>query len=111
MPRAVWMMLGQKDWAPVNASVTLKIVRASGEVLTAGVETHMIDGVPVPITNPAKTVADCFKHRNKIGIDIAIEALRDFMKTQSRRDVSAIYKYAQINRVQAVIRPYLEAMI
>src|SRR3546814_1821132 len=62
----VWMMLGQKDWAPVNASVALKIVRASGEALTAGVETHMIDGVPVPITDPAKTVADCFKHRNKI---------------------------------------------
>lgn len=110
-PNVVWMMLGQKDWAPVNTSIGLKIVRASGEALTAGVETHMIDNVPVSITNPAKTVADCFKHRNKIGIDVAIEALRDFMRTRSRRDVSALYRYALIDRVQAVMRPYLEAMM
>ncbi len=109
-PHAVWMMLGQKDWAPVNPSVTLKIVRASGEALTAGVETHVIDGVPVPITVPAKTVADCFKHRNKIGIDVAVEALRDFMKSRPRPDLNAIYRYAQLDRVQSVIRPYLEAM-
>lgn len=109
-PHMVWMMLGQKDWAPVNASVALKIVRASGQALTAGVETHMIDGVPVPITDPAKTVADCFKHRNKIGIDVAVEALRDFMKARSNRDLNQIYRYAQMNRVQSVMRPYLEAM-
>jgi predicted transcriptional regulator of viral defense system len=90
--------------------VALKIVRASGEALTAGVETHVIDGVPVPITVPTKTVADCFKHRNKIGIDVAVEALRDFMKSRPRPDLNAIYRYAQLDRVQSVIRPYLEAM-
>lgn len=110
-PHMVWMMLGQKDWAPVNASVRLKIVRASGEGLTAGVEAHMIDGVPVPITDPAKTVADCFKHRNKIGVDVAIEALRDFMKVRPLRDLNQIYRYAQIDRVESVMRPYLEAMV
>jgi predicted transcriptional regulator of viral defense system len=104
------MMLGQKDWAPVNSSVALKIVRASGTALTAGVETHVIDGVSVPITVPAKTVADCFKHRNKIGIDVAVEALRDFMKSRARRDLNEIYRYAEVDRVQSVIRPYLEAM-
>jgi predicted transcriptional regulator of viral defense system len=109
-PHAVWLMLGQKDWAPVNPSVTLKIVRASGAALTAGVETHIIDSVPVPITVPAKTVVDCFKHRNKIGVDIAVEALRDFMKSRGRRDLSEIYHYALIDRVQSVMRPYLEAM-
>ncbi|MDB5575728.1 MAG: transcriptional regulator [Bradyrhizobium sp.] len=109
-PHAVWLMLGQKDWAPVNTSVTLKIVRASGPALTEGVATHVIDGVEVPITVPAKTVADCFKHRNKIGIDIAIEALRDFTKGRGRRDLNDIYRYAQIDRVQSVMRPYLEAI-
>lgn len=109
-PHAVWMMLGQKDWAPINAPVTLKIIRASGGVLTEGVETHRVDGVPVPITSPSKTVADCFKHRNKIGIDIAIEALRDFMKARPRRDLDELYRHAGIDRVQGVMRPYLEAM-
>lgn len=109
-PHSVWMMLGQKDWAPTNPSVTLKIVRATGEALTAGIETHVIDGVPVPITSAAKTVADCFKHRNKIGLDVAIEALRDFMKRRPSRDLGEIYRYAQIDRVQSVMRPYLEAM-
>jgi predicted transcriptional regulator of viral defense system len=110
-PHAVWMMLGQKDWAPINPSVKLKIVRGSGGVLTEGVEIHMIDGVPVPITTPAKTVADCFKHRNKIGLDVAIEALRDLMKARRRPDLNELYRLAQIARVQAVMRPYLEAMV
>lgn len=110
-PRAVWMMLGQKDWAPVSPSVTLKIVRATGEALTAGVKVSIIDGVHVPITEPERTVADCFKHRNKIGIDVAIEALRDYVTSNRRPDINAIYRYARIGRVQSVIRPYLEAMI
>ena len=84
-PHAIWMLLGPKDWAPTNPSVSLKIIRASGEALTAGVESHLIDGVAVAITSPAKTVADCFKHRNKIGLDVAIEALRDLLKTKTGR--------------------------
>jgi predicted transcriptional regulator of viral defense system len=110
-PHAVWMMLGQKDWAPTNSSVALKIVRASGEVLTEGVMTHLIDGVSVPITTPAKTVADCFKHRNKIGLDVAIEALRDLMKARPRTDLNEVYRLARVDRVQAVMRPYLEVMV
>jgi predicted transcriptional regulator of viral defense system len=110
-PHAVWMLLGQKDWAPVNASVALRIIRASGEALTAGIDTHLIDGVSVPITSAAKTVADCFKHRNTIGTDVAVEALRDFMQSRPRRDLDALYRFAQIDRVQAVMRPYLEAMV
>jgi predicted transcriptional regulator of viral defense system len=110
-PHAVWMMLGQKDWAPINPAVELKIVRASGGTLTEGVEIQMIDGVPVRITTPAKTVADCFKHRNKIGLDVAIEALRDLLKARPRPDLNEVYRLAQIDRVQAVMRPYLEAMV
>ena len=55
-------------------------------------------------------MADCFKHRNKIGIDVAVEALRDFMKSRPRPDLNALYRYAELDRVQSVIRPYLEAM-
>jgi len=111
-PHAVWMLLGPKDWAPTNPSVSLKIVRASGDALTAGVETHKIDGVPVPITSPAKTVADCFKHRNKIGLDVAIEALRDLIKSRKgRAGLNELWRYAEIDRVQTVMRPYIEAMV
>ncbi|CAN7570771.1 type IV toxin-antitoxin system AbiEi family antitoxin domain-containing protein [Phyllobacterium sp. LjRoot231] len=111
-PHAVWMLLGPKDWAPTNPSVSLKIVRASGEALTAGIETHQIDGVPVPITSPAKTIADCFKHRNKIGLDVAIEALRDLVKSRKgRAGLNELWRYAEIDRVQTVMRPYIEAMV
>lgn len=111
-PHAVWMLLGPKDWAPTNPSVALKIVRASGEALRAGIETHQVDGVPVPITSPAKTVADCFKHRNKIGLDVAIEALRDFIKSRKgRAGLNELWRYAEIDRVQTVMRPYIEAIV
>jgi len=111
-PHAVWMLLGPKDWAPTNPSVSLKIVRASGDARTAGVETHKVDGVPVRITSPAKTVADCFKHRNKIGLDVAIEALRDLIKSRKgRAGLNELWRYAEIDRVQTVMRPYIEATV
>ena len=111
-PHAVWMLLGPKDCARPNPSVSLKIVRASGDARTAGVETHKVDGVPVRITSPAKTVADCFKHRNKIGLDVAIEALRDLIKSRKgRAGLNELWRYAEIDRVQTVMRPYIEAMV
>jgi predicted transcriptional regulator of viral defense system len=111
-PHAVWMLLGPKDWAPINPSVELKTVRASGKSLTAGAQIHKIDGVPVHITAPAKTVADCFKHRNKIGLDIAIEALRDFLQSKKgRAALNDLWRYAEVDRVQTVMRPYIEALV
>ncbi len=65
----------------------------------------------MPITVPAKTVADCFKYLNKIGIDIAIEALRDLMKARPRPNLNEIYRCARLDRVQAVMRPYVEAIV
>lgn len=109
-PHAVWMLLGPKDWAPVNPSVQIKVIRASAISLSAGVEIHQIDGVPVPITAPAKTVADCFKYRNKIGVDVAVEALRDLFARSRKPPIDDLWRYAEVNRVQAVIRPYLEAL-
>lgn len=110
-PHAVWMLLDAKDWAPVNPAVQIRVVRASGRSLSEGVELHTIDGVPVPITAPAKTVADCFKYRNKIGVDVAVEALQALFRGSARRPpIDELWRYAEIDRVQTVIRPYLEAL-
>jgi hypothetical protein len=76
---------------------------------TFGVERHLIDGVPVRIYSAAKTVADCFKYRNKIGLDVAIEALREGLRTK-RFTRDAFWTAAKVCRVTAVIRPYLEAL-
>jgi predicted transcriptional regulator of viral defense system len=109
-PHEVWLMIGWKRAAPKNPPVSLRLVRATGEALTAGTESHTIDGVPVPITSPAKTVADCFKHRNKIGLDIALEALRDALRGKRVR-IDDLWRYAKIDRVQNIMRPYVEAML
>lgn len=81
----------------------------SGDAFTAGIEVHRIEGVDVRIFGPAKTVADCFKYRNKIGIDVAVEALRDHLRRR-RGSADEIWRYARICRVTRVIAPYLEAM-
>ena len=80
------------------------------EALTAGIERHIIESVPVPITVPAKTVADCFKHRRKVGLDVAIEALKDCVRPK-RATADELWRYAAICRVQNVLRPYLEATL
>ena len=110
-PHAVWMLIGPKDWAPTSPPVAIRVIRASGQALTTGVETHVVDEVPVPITSPVKTVVDCFKYRNKIGLDVAIEALQNFMKSpKGRKSLNDLWACAEIDRVQKVIRPYLEAL-
>jgi predicted transcriptional regulator of viral defense system len=89
--------------------VRLRIIRFTGEALEAGIKRHEIEGVSVPIFNPAKTVADCFKHRNTIGLDVAIEALKDTLK-RKKGTVDEIERYAKICRVSRIIRPYLEVV-
>lgn len=106
-PHAVWMLMPSKAWAPTKPPVRLKIIRASGEALTAGIKHHRIDGVSVPITTPAKTVADCFKHRSKVGLDVALEALRDALR-RKRATTDEIWRFAVADRVATVMRPYLE---
>jgi predicted transcriptional regulator of viral defense system len=110
LPRAVWMLIGSKAWTPRNPPVPLEIVRSRGEALTAGVARHVIERVSVPITVPAKTVADCFKYRNRVGLDVAIEALRDCLRHR-RATVDELWRFASVCRVRNVIRPYLEAMV
>ncbi|MBF0391523.1 MAG: type IV toxin-antitoxin system AbiEi family antitoxin domain-containing protein [Alphaproteobacteria bacterium] len=109
-PHLVWMMIGARKWAPTSSPVGLKIVRATGEALAAGIEHQTVEGVLVPVTGPAKTVVDCFKHRSKVGLDVAIEALRECL----RRKVCTtdqLWHFAGICRVQSVMRPYLEALL
>jgi hypothetical protein len=88
----------------------MRFVRFSGAALTEGIHTHILEGVRVKIYNPAKTVADCFKYRNKIGIDVAIEALREALHNR-KCSVDALWNYAKICRVSNIMRPYMEALV
>lgn len=95
---------------PRIATPAIRLLRFSGRALDEGVERHEIDGVDVPVYSAAKTVVDCFKFRNKIGVDIAIEALRDLLRSK-KATVDEIYCFAKICRVSNVIRPYLESVV
>jgi len=108
-PPSVWIALRKGARKPVLPSPSLRIVRLSGPSLTEGIDNHQVEGVPVRVYSAAKTVADCFKFRNKIGLDVAIEALKDCL-LQKKASVEEIYRYAKICRVSNVIRPYMEAL-
>jgi predicted transcriptional regulator of viral defense system len=108
-PASVWIALGKGARSPALTSPSLKIVRLSGPSLTHGIENNQVEGVPVRVYSAAKTVADCFKFRNKIGLDVAIEALKDCLR-QKKASVNEIYRYAKVCRVSNVIRPYMEAL-
>jgi len=108
-PSAVWLAIGVKARSPVVSSLPLRIVRFSGRALTEGIVRHRIEGVDVAVYEAAKTVADCFKYRRKIGLDVALEALRDGLHRRKFTREQALY-YASICRVGRVILPYLQAM-
>jgi predicted transcriptional regulator of viral defense system len=108
LPHQVWIAIGPKARTPMRASVQLRIVRMSGEALTTGIELHRIEGVRVRVYSAAKTVADCFKFRNKIGLDVAVEALRDYRRKRGNMD--DLWRYARICRVSRVMQPYLQAV-
>lgn len=108
-PASIWIALRKGARKPAVTSPSLKVVRLTGPSLVEGVEKHQVEGITVRVYSPAKTVADCFKFRNKIGLDIAIEALKDSIR-QKKATVSDIYRYAKICRVSKVIRPYMEAL-
>ena len=108
-PPDVWIALKQRTAPPREKDLPLRIVWFSDASYGAGIETHILEGVTVRITNPAKTVVDCFKYRNKIGLDVAMEALKECMRKR-RCSHSELWKYAKVCRVTNVMRPYLEAV-
>lgn len=108
-PFEVWMAIGESKWMPRIEYPAVRFVRFSGVALVYGVEQHEIEGTAVRVYDPAKTVADCFKYRNKIGLDVALEALRDCWR-QRRATMDAMWAAAKVCRVANVMRPYLESL-
>jgi predicted transcriptional regulator of viral defense system len=107
---AVWFAIANKSQPPKTVESRLCVVRMSEATLTAGVEIHQIEGIPVRVFCPAKTIADCFKFRNLVGLDVAMEALRDCYRRRLC-SVAELLHYAGICRVTNVMRPYLEAIV
>ena len=110
LPRRAWLAVENKAWAPRKGPVRFEVVWLTGRSFSEGIEIHDIQGVPVRVYNPAKTVADCFKFRNRVGTDVAVEALRETLR-ERRATPAEIMKYAEICQVSTIIRPYLEALI
>ncbi len=108
-PFEVWIAIGNKDHPPRLDYPPLRTVRFSEATLAAGVETRQVDGAKIRVTSVAKTVADCFKFRNKIGLDVALEALREARRAK-KASSDDLWRYAKLNRVTNVMRPYLEAV-
>lgn len=110
MPFEVWIAIASKARAPKSDYPPLRIVRFGGAALTEGVEEHQVEGVTVQVTSVAKTVVDCFKFRNQIGLDVALEALREAWHAK-RVTMDELWHYAKVCRMSNVMRPYLEALV
>jgi predicted transcriptional regulator of viral defense system len=108
-PFEVWIAIDRKAHKPTIAELPLRVVRFSEPALRGGVERHNLEGVRVRITTPARTVADCFKYRNKIGLDVALEALREYRRVGL--SIDALVCAAESVRVARVMRPYVEAIV
>jgi predicted transcriptional regulator of viral defense system len=110
LPAEVWIAIPEKARKPHLDYPRLRINRFSGAALTEGVEVHSIEGVNVRVYSAAKTVADCFKYRNKVGVDVAVEALREFSR-RYRGGATELARFARICRVTRVMQPYLDAIV
>jgi predicted transcriptional regulator of viral defense system len=109
LPSEVWMAIDRRARRPALRYPPLRVVRYSGAALTEGVESHRVEGREVRVYGVAKTVADCFKYRNKIGLDVALEALREAWRAR-RFTMDELDRFAAVCRVQRVMRPYLETL-
>ena len=108
-PGEIWLAIPSKARRPKASATTIRSVHFSGPALTQGVEEHVIEKVPVRIYSAAKTVADCFKARNKIGLDVALEALRDYWRKR-KGTMDDLMRFAKICRVARIMQPYLESL-
>lgn len=107
-PWKVWMLIETGKRVPKVDYPPLLVFQSSGLSFTAGIETHLLDGASVHVTSIAKTVADCFKFRSKIGLDVALEALRECLREQ-RATREELHHFARICRVERIMQPYMEA--
>ena len=110
MPSVVWIAIERTGWKPKVEHPPIRIVRFGRQALEDGVKRHSIEGIEVPIFEPAKTIVDCFRYRNKIGLDIAMEGLREGLRTK-RATPDQLWEFARSVRVWSVMRPYVEAMV
>jgi predicted transcriptional regulator of viral defense system len=108
-PHEVWLALDRKARKPTRLPAQVRIFRFSGAMLTYGIETRPILDVPVRVTSPARTVVDCFRYRTKLGLDIALEALRDAIRSRIAT-VDEIMRAAEVCRARTVMKTYLEAL-
>ena len=109
LPPKVWIAIGSKQWAPQRDRIPIRVVRFTDRLLGEGYETHVIEGVPVKVFEVAKTVADCFRHRGKVGLPVAIEGLHQALR-QRKATPAEISQQAEKGGVSTVMRPYLEAL-
>lgn len=109
-PRHVWIALGNKAAVPRIEYPPLQVVRMSAANLREGVQERIIDGVTVRVTSPSRTVADCFKFRSRVGLDVAIEVLRSSWESRTVT-MDELWQAAEQTRMTNVMRPYLESLI
>jgi predicted transcriptional regulator of viral defense system len=117
-PHAIWILIDRHARTPKVIYPKLEVVYASGHALTHGVESRTIEGVPVRLTTPAKTVADCFRYRRHVGLEVALAALRGYLRRPFARGgtrrtgspIDALVAAARADRISSVLRPYLEAL-
>lgn len=110
IPHEVYVAISRNSEPPRLEYPPLRVFRFSGEAFSAGIRRERFDGVAVRIYDPEKTLADCFKYRNKIGMESVLEALR-FYRERQKPKVDALLRYGKICRVASVMRPYLEAIV
>ena len=110
IPHEIWVTVPRSSWRPQREYPPLNLTYVSGSAYSFGTEEHIINGVSVKIYSPAKTVADCFKFRNKVGLDVAIEALRETWRSH-KATMDELVEAAGIDRVSKIMRPYLEATV
>jgi predicted transcriptional regulator of viral defense system len=109
MPYEIWMMRPDRKMTP-NKDFPIRFVYCTGAAFSHGVETHRIEGMDVSIFTPPKTIADCFKYRNKIGLDVAVEALKEGWRAK-RFTMDELWEAAKVCRVQRIIQPYVEMLV
>lgn len=108
-PREVWLAVDRRAGVPRLDIAPVRVVRVSGAALTTGVDEHDVEGVTVHVTSPVRTVVDCFRFRNRIGVDVAVEALRDYRRLR-KGTADELWRQADQLRMTRVMRPYWDAI-